>query len=78
MAKQHNNEQLFDEASNGGVGALTALVFVLGMALVIGGSVLLSYVFSWDANIPLGFTGGFLMITIGFFLPFTALPASGK
>ena len=77
MAKQ---EALFEESSQGAVGATTAIIFVLSLILVFGGFILMGY----GVNIELGtmelwtFTGGLAATTIGFLIPFTILPAIGK
>lgn len=77
MAKQ---ETLFEESSQGAVGAMTVIMFVLSVALVLGGFILMGY----GVNIELGtlelwtFSGGLAATTLGFILPFSILPAIGK
>lgn len=79
MAKQ-DNENLFEESSQGAVSAVTAVIFVLSMVLVLGGFVLMSY----GVNPALGaaeaftFAGGLAATILGFIIPFTWLPATGK
>ncbi|MFT4231616.1 MAG: hypothetical protein QM606_02410 [Leucobacter sp.] len=78
MAK--HNEALFEESSQGAVGAVTGLVFILSMVLVVGGFWLMSF----GINPSLGaaelwtFAGGLAATVLGFALPFTLLPALGK
>lgn len=77
MAKQ---ETLFEESSQGAVGAMTVIMFVLSAALVLGGFILMGY----GVNIELGtlelwtFSGGLAATTLGFLIPFSILPAIGK
>ena len=76
MAKQ--NEALFEESSQGAVSAVTAIVFVLSAVLVFGGMVLFSFGFGTEgADLPI-FTAGLLAVIVGFVLPFSTLPATGK
>lgn len=78
MAKR--NEALFEESSQGAVSAVTGLVFILSMALVLGGFVLMSYGFNPDLGSAelWTFTGGLAATVLGFMLPFTLLPTTGK
>lgn len=82
MADNNDHQkQLFDESSRGTVGALTAVFFVLGFALMLGGLIVSSYAFNppagegWQAGM---FAGGILLSTLGFVLPFAVLPAIRK
>ncbi|MBK0419367.1 hypothetical protein JD276_10000 [Leucobacter sp. CSA1] len=80
MAKQQTQE-LFEESSQGAVSAVTAIFFILSFVLMVGGCVLMSY--GVDATIgasaeQLRFAGGLAAVVIGFVLPFTLLPATGK
>lgn len=76
MAKQ--NEALFEESSQGAVSAVTAVVFVVSLVLAFGGMVLFSFGFGTEgADLPI-FTAGLISVIIGFVLPFTLLPATGK
>ncbi|MCW2287299.1 hypothetical protein [Leucobacter luti] len=80
MSSQSNGA-LFEESSRGGVGAITAIVFILSMVLSIGGFVLMSYGFNptlGAAGEQFFFIGGLAATIIGFALPFTLLPAIGK
>lgn len=76
------NESLFEESSQGAVSAVTAVVFVLSMVLAFGGLWVMSLAF--DTGIVEGmaglwlFAGGLVASTVGFALPFTVLPATGK
>lgn len=79
MAKQ-NTESLFEESSQGAVSAITAFVFILSVALMIGGFALIGYSFQVGLN---GaeiwmFTAGLVATTLGFLIPFGILPATGK
>ncbi|MFC5338695.1 hypothetical protein [Leucobacter denitrificans] len=79
MAKQ--SENLFEESSQGGVSAVTAVVFVLSFILAMGGLVLMSYGFNTDLTPTtemLIFSGGLIASFIGFALPFAILPPTGK
>lgn len=78
MAKK--NEQLFEESSQGAVGAVTAIAFLLSIVLVFGGMILSSYGFggpneSVDLTI---FSVGLAAVILGFVIPFAALSATGK
>ncbi|UOQ58197.1 hypothetical protein MUN78_04955 [Leucobacter allii] len=79
MAKQETGN-LFEESSQGAVGAVTAVVFILSMVLAFGGFVLMSY----GVNPELGaaevwtFAAGLAATILGFVIPFTWLPAIGK
>lgn len=76
MAKR--DDALFEESSQGAVSAVTAIVFILSFALVVGGMVVFSYGFGMgDADLWI-FTVGLVATFIGFLLPFTVLPAIGK
>ncbi|GAA1610259.1 hypothetical protein [Leucobacter chromiireducens] len=80
MSSQENGA-LFEESSRGGVGAVTAIVFVISIVLAFGGMVLMSYGFNptMEVSAELGmFIGGLVASAIGFVLPFTLLPALGK
>ncbi|GAA1606363.1 hypothetical protein [Leucobacter chromiireducens] len=80
MASQDNGA-LFEESSRGGVSAVTAIFFVLSIALAFGGFVLMSFGFnpSLGATTELWlFVGGLAASIVGFALPFTVLPAIGK
>lgn len=78
MAKQET--ALFEESSQGAVGAVTAITFVLSCVLVLGGFIAMGY----GVNVSLGvvepwvFTGGLVATFIGFMIPFAFLPATGK
>lgn len=79
MAKQ--SENLFEESSQGAVSGVTALVFVLSFVLAMGGLVFMSYGFQPDLGPTaelLIFSGGLLATIIGFALPFSILPPTGK
>lgn len=76
MAKQH--EALFEESSQGAVSAVTAVMFVLSAVLLFGGMVLSSYGFTGEDPDLTVFSLGLVAILVGFFIPFAALPASGK
>ncbi|GAA2186945.1 MULTISPECIES: hypothetical protein [Leucobacter] len=79
MAKQETGA-LFEESSQGAVSAVTAIVFVISIVLVLGGFVIMSY----GVNPELGaaelwtFAGGLAAASLGFALPFSLLPISGK
>ncbi|QZY52622.1 hypothetical protein [Leucobacter tenebrionis] len=78
MAK---HETLFEESSQGAVGAVTAIGFILSVVLVVGGMVLMSYGFNIELESVVEqwtFFGGLAATIIGFMLPFTLLPAIGK
>ncbi len=76
------NESLFEESSQGAVSAVTAVVFVLSLLLAFGGLYVMSLAF--DTGIVEGMVGfwvfaaGLLASVVGFALPFTILPATGK
>lgn len=76
MAKQ--NEQLFEESSQGAVSVVTAIGFVLSFVLVVGGMVLFSYGFGMGSNDLWIFSAGLAATIIGFVVPFTILPKIGK
>lgn len=79
MAKQ--SENLFEESSQGAVSGVTAVVFVFSFILAMGGIVLMSYGFNPDltpTSEMLIFAGGLLATFLGFALPFTILPPTGK
>ena len=77
MAKE---ETLFEESSQGAVGAMTAVMFILSAILMFGGFVLMGY----GVNLSLGtmelwvFTAGLAATTLGFLIPTAILPAIGK
>ncbi|MGW9019994.1 hypothetical protein ACWGOE_00760 [Leucobacter chromiiresistens] len=79
MAKQETGA-LFEESSQGAVSAVTAIVFLVSIVLVLGGFVVMSY----GVNPELGpaevwtFAGGLAATTLGFALPFSLLPLTGK
>lgn len=79
MAKQETGA-LFEESSQGAVSAVTAIVFVISIVLAFGGFVLMSY----GVNPELGaaevwtFSAGLAATILGFALPFTLLPLTGK
>ena len=79
MAKQESGA-LFEESSQGAVSAVTAFVFLLSIALTLGGFVIMSF----GVNIELGqaelwtFAAGLVATVLGFVIPFTLLPAIGK
>lgn len=79
MAKQ--SENLFEESSQGAVGGVTAIVFILSFVLAMGGLVLASYGFNPTLE-PMTelfiFSGGLVLSFIGFAIPFTVLPKIGK
>jgi hypothetical protein len=79
MAKQ-KTENLFEESSQGAVSAITAFVFILSVALMLGGFVLIGYSFQVGLN---GaelwmFAAGLAATTLGFLVPFGILPGTGK
>lgn len=80
MAKTRNAE-LFEESSQGAVGAITALVFIVSCVLAFGGIILMGYGFNVEIGSTaelLVFAGGLVASVIGFMIPFTVLPALGK
>lgn len=78
MAKQ--NENLFEESSQGAVSAVTAVAFVFAFILVFGGMILMSYGFGSGAeNTDLTiFTFGLAATFLGMFVPFGLLSMTGK
>ena len=71
-------EDLFEDSSNGGVGAVTAVTLVLSLALLFGGIYLQSLAFSiseWALEL---FVGGLVLEVIAFVIPLTILPRTGK
>lgn len=76
MAKK--NEELFEESSQGGVSAVTAVFFILGIALGFGGILMAGYAFGPDVPSLELFSFGLLLSALGFALPFTILPLIGK
>lgn len=79
MAKQET-QSLFEESSQGAVGAVTAVLVVVTVLLAFGGIVVMSYAFSLLSGVAALwlFSGGLLASIVGFMLPFAALPATGK
>lgn len=76
-----NNGALFEESSQGGVSAVTAISFILSFVLTVGGFILMSYGFnpSMGGTFELWmFTGGLIATIVGFALPFALLPLTGK
>lgn len=77
MAKQ--NEALFEESSQGAVGVVTAVAFIISMVLMLGGFVLMSYAFTADHTAGLWeFVGGLAAVVIGFMIPFSFSSTRGK
>lgn len=76
MAKK--NEELFEESSQGSVSAVTAGVTLLSIVLAFGGLVLCGYAFGAEAAAVELFVGGLLASILGFVIPFTLLPLTGK
>lgn len=80
MAKQ-STQELFEESSQGGVGAVTAIGFVISLILAFGGLILMSYGFNpaMGATFEMWtFVAGLVATFLGFALPFTILPAIGR
>ena len=77
MAKQEN-VALFEESSQGAVGATTAIVFVLSLVLTFGGMVLSSYAFGAASLHIEIFSAGLVATILGMLIPFTLLPALQK
>lgn len=75
MAK---NESLFEESSQGAVGAITAFMVIISFVLVFGGILLMSYAFGSDVPGALFFSLGLGASTLGFILPLWVLPATRK
>ncbi|PII85353.1 hypothetical protein BMH32_07535 [Leucobacter sp. OLJS4] len=80
---QQQPAALFEESSQGAVSVVTAFVFVLSIVLAFGGIVLASFgftAFGDEAGHPsmFLFASGLALSVIGFILPFTLLPATGK
>ncbi|QIM18832.1 hypothetical protein G7066_09935 [Leucobacter coleopterorum] len=79
MAKQ-KTETLFEESSQGAVGAITGVLFVLSVVLMLGGFILMAYGIqpSLGAAELWTFCGGLAATIVGFIIPFAILPATGK
>ncbi|QIK62455.1 hypothetical protein G7068_03930 [Leucobacter viscericola] len=79
MAKQ-KTETLFEESSQGAVGAITGVLFILSVVLILGGFVLMGYGIqpSLGAAEVWTFVGGLASTILGFMIPFGILPATGK
>lgn len=78
MAKQ--NENLFEESSQGAVSAVTAFSVILSLVLTFGGMVLTSFAFggaSETTDLTI-FSAGLAAIILGFAIPFGLLPAINK
>lgn len=80
---QQQPAALFEESSQGAVSVVTAFVFVLSIVLAFGGIVLASFGFTAFGDEPghpslFLFASGLALSVIGFILPFTLLPATGK
>lgn len=75
MSQSH--DKLFEEGSNGSVSFLTGFFFLIGMALLVAGIYVEGTAFSSSSPI-LTFVSGIGIMTVGLFLPFAVLPATGK
>lgn len=77
MAKE---DTLFEESSQGAVGAMTAVMFILAFIFMFGGFIIMGY----GVNLSLGemelwvFAAGLASTTLGFLIPTAILPAIGK
>ena len=77
MAKQEN-VALFEESSQGAVGATTAITFVLSVVLTFGGMVLSTYAFGAASMHFEIFAVGLGATILGMLIPFTILAALRK
>ncbi|HUH53999.1 MAG TPA: hypothetical protein VLZ31_08195 [Microbacteriaceae bacterium] len=76
MAKK--NESLFEESSQGAVGAVTTIMVVISFVLAFGGLVLAGYAFGQDVPAVELFVVGMTLSFLGFAIPTTLLPLTGK
>lgn len=79
MAKQ--DEALFEESSQGAVSLATAVGFIFGLVLMLGGLLLLSYAFSSSLEPMVAmamFAGGLVSSWLGFAIPFAFMGRSSR
>lgn len=76
MAKK--NEELFEESSQGAVSAITAIVSIVSIILAFGGLVVAGYAFGQEVPGMELFVIGLTMTFLGFAIPTTLLPLTGK
>nr|WP_243752209.1 hypothetical protein [Leucobacter weissii] len=72
---------MFEESSQGAVSAVTATVLIISLVLLVGGLLAASYAFdpANDETMNLWlFAGGLIATVLGFAIPFSLLPSSGK
>lgn len=72
------DEDLFEESSQGAVSALTAFFLFISIILSFGGLILAGYAFGLDVPATEMWVGGLFISCIGFMIPFTVIPATGK
>lgn len=76
MAKK--NDDLFEESSQGAVSAISAFMIVISVICAFGGLVLAGYAFGQDVPAVELFVAGIALSFLGFAIPTTLLPLTGK
>lgn len=76
MAKK--NEELFEESSRGAVSAVTVFTLIISFVLAFGGLILAGYAFGQDVPAIELFSIGIIASFLGFAIPTSLLPATGK